>query len=146
MSIGRTPEWREQMGNLPLKRVYGSTMEDQITISNWEPISGTTAADGYRELIQYERDWSARGLPDSLIKASTDNPFDYAIGLKNGAVIYFEGVNLPPLSDFHGWIALTGVKAHTMKAVGPEGICTFPRGMDVHLTQIAWAADAPFGS
>lgn len=83
-----------------------------------------------------------RRVPPSLLKACFD-PFDYALGLTNGAVIEFHE------AEIHGdWVTITGRSDE-------HGDCPFdkkvfghyfPRGLDVRLDAICWCADAPDGS
>ena len=111
-------------------------------------------------------------LPGALWKAATDKPFEYAIGLRDGTVIEFEGAYLLDASgatldvntsfadeglevklaaEMQGllgeWIALRGVKT-VLRGNGlalPENF-TFDRGLDVRIADIMWATDAPHGS
>lgn len=76
--------------------------------------------------------------PWPLLKASWD-PFDYAVGLVNGATIRFsECIIEGP------WITLN------LSDEQPDGRpslpCPCPRGVTIHLDQILWVADAPWGS
>jgi hypothetical protein len=79
--------------------------------------------------------------PHSLLKASFD-PFDYALRLRTGEVIYFQECS------FRGdWVCLTVHKcpyqaAHDMSTLRHP----FERGLDVRLSDIVWCADAPEGS
>lgn len=98
--------------------------------------------------------WRAKGIPEALYKASTD-PFDYAMGLKNGAVFYFEAVDLGECEVFQGWVHISNIKSYTLYGNDDwdhqtgHGIAdqfNFERGMDIRLEDISWVADAPFGS
>lgn len=67
----------------------------------------------------------------ALVKACID-PFDYAVGLRNGLTLRFE------YAEIHGDF----VTLHE-----PEGLpFPCPRGLDVALADILWATDAPNGS
>ena len=83
----------------------------------------------------------ARSYPASLLKAACD-PFDYALRLTTGEVIYFE------TCGFHGeWVHLTVHRcpyqhSHDMTSI----VHPFERGLDIRLTAIVWCADAPEGS
>ncbi len=75
-----------------------------------------------------------------LEKACLD-PFDYAVGLKNGTVIRFMAVNVISdkvieLLDVHG------------AEQPPTNFLPYPvpRGVEIMVSEIAWAADAPIGS
>jgi hypothetical protein len=96
---------------------------------------------------------AAYGYPPALQKACVD-PFDYAMMLRSGLVIYFELAE--PVSA--EWVSLTGIRAvvrsskfspsdyqdDTPGCRRDEG--PFPRGLDVRVDDIAWVADAPHGS
>ena len=77
--------------------------------------------------------------PPSLLKAVLD-PFDYALGLKNGAVIRF------------GSAVLNGAFVTlTRNGLSPEHMSDeigyiLDRGIDVRVSEILWCADAPDGS
>lgn len=87
----------------------------------------------------------AVGYPPALAKACIDDGFSYALGLKSGAVITFSGAK-----DLgHGWTHLVDIRAHDIQEPNDEfasGSFSFARGMDLRLSDIAWVADAPFGS
>lgn len=77
-----------------------------------------------------------------LAKAAMD-PFDYAVGLRNGNVIRFESAHV--FSDgntvmLHGF----SESEDTGRIEGLSAPC--PRGVEVRISDIVWAADAPFGS
>lgn len=111
-----------------------------------------TTSQLYEELAKCQTDeaimWIAKGVPQALLKAQAD-PFEYALGLKDGTVIYFEECELGSIASFNGWVTINKIRSHTVAAVdrdeGVTPIC-FARGMEVHLSAIAWVADAPFGS
>lgn len=78
-------------------------------------------------------------LPPSLLKALRDS-FDYALGLKNGHVIHFSEAHL---LKGERWIKLIGFN----ETIEMDGVSfSFPRGLDVRISEIAWVADAPNGS
>ncbi len=88
-------------------------------------------------------------VPSSLIKAAIDHPFDYALGLRSGHVIRFDGC------QFHGqWVTVTLLDPNLEDWNVSKGIMgpvlgtpyTFDRGIDVRLDEIVWCADAPQGS
>ena len=89
------------------------------------------------------------GWPPALIKAVND-PFDYALRLKDGSLIFFEyaipcGKNNEWASlyfqDIHSWSEVwRGSFNHTFAVGG------YARGLEVRVSEIVWAADAPFGS
>lgn len=91
--------------------------------------------------------WQHRGLPDALIKAIHD-PFDYALGLKNGQVMEFTEARL-----CRPFVFVSGIKRTTIKGLEAETAanarypsCDFDRGVDIRISEIAWVADAPHGS
>jgi len=102
---------------------------------------------------QKDEEWIRLGIPEALLKAASDL-FEYSLGLTDGTVIYFEECQLPDRpADFHGWVHLSGVRSHTMPEVDTENggfreksAFNFERGLDVRVNQIAWVADAPYGS
>lgn len=84
-----------------------------------------------------------------LVKAAID-PFDYAIGLRSGAVIRFERLTFDK-DPFDGkqptFVTLIGVEEHSIRQhPGVVDIFTFDRGLVVRIDEIVWAADAPRGS
>ena len=84
------------------------------------------------------------GFPPALAKAIMD-PFDYAIGLRDGKIIHFSEAKF----DIHnpGWIHLDEVQAEgKAQAKGISIPYPLDRGVDVRIADIMWAADAPNGS
>ena len=90
------------------------------------------------------------GIPPALGKAVVD-PFDYAVGLKNGDVLFFHEAYF----NFQNpeWIRLDGVGERyespleqVWTRANTTGKAMFHRGVWVRLSDISWAADAPFGS
>jgi len=88
-------------------------------------------------------------VPPSLLKAAFDKCFDYALGLRSGHVIRFDGC------QFHGqWVTVTLMDPNLEDWTGTDGVrapvlgtrYTFDRGVDVRLDEIVWCADAPQGS
>lgn len=89
----------------------------------------------------------AFGIPEPLVKASID-PFDYAVGLRDGTVIRFEHCSF---DKDHVFVKLRGIRSHSIAVpvFGPdvfEHNFNFERGLDVRIVDILWAADAPHGS
>ena len=88
------------------------------------------------------------GWPPALIKAVND-PFDYAMKLKDGTTIFFEYVEPNGKHNEWVWVRLSDLHRggdvyarsfnHTVK-IGQD------RGLEVRLSEIVWVADAPFGS
>jgi hypothetical protein len=78
-----------------------------------------------------------KALPEALAKAVSDNPFQYALMLRDGTIIEFEGAT-PPSA---GWILLD-----RPKIVNRGYDACLERGMEVRLQEIVWVADAPHGS
>jgi hypothetical protein len=100
--------------------------------------------------------WHLKGVPTILVKASCD-PFQYALGLKNGTVFVFSEADLGPPTEFNGWFMIRDVQSHTVPRIPEspnpdlaysivESGISFDRGVEIHLSQVAWVADAPFGS
>lgn len=88
-------------------------------------------------------------LPDALAKACVD-PFIYAMGLKCGIILHFSEATYVAGSD---WIHITPQEslvadAELNKTIQPSRRLNMPleRGIDVRLSEIAWVADAPYGS
>jgi hypothetical protein len=75
--------------------------------------------------------------PESLLKATCD-PFDYALGLRNGMVFWFESASI------HGeWVTLNPIPGE-QASTGIPFPC--PRGVEIRTAEILWCADAPGGS
>lgn len=89
------------------------------------------------------------GWPPALAKATYD-PFDYAIGLKDGTVIFFEYAT--SCGSNHEWVSLQfqrihdGTPAYQRSFNKTHGIGGNDRGLQVRVSEIVWAADAPYGS
>jgi hypothetical protein len=79
-------------------------------------------------------------IPQVLIKACTDQPWDYRLALRTGQVIHFSGARLVPGGE---WVTLLG--DHGKKYVTMSDV-PFARGLTIHISEIAWVADAPNGS
>jgi len=103
-----------------------------------------------------EPEWPERHfLPPALAKACND-PFDYALRLVTGEVIFFNEAEL------HGqWVHLKGCGVHSANdgslrahhrnnTYGHDDEYALPieaaRGLDVRIDHIVWCADAPDGS
>jgi hypothetical protein len=95
-----------------------------------------------RQEIEYKEDDDRlleEGWPPALVKAR-DDPFDYACGLRTGAVIRFG-----TCEDLgHGWVRLLPEPAPADDGHDLPYPC--PRGVDVRVDDIVWCADAPEGS
>lgn len=92
------------------------------------------------------------GIPDALTKATFDRPWDYMLGLRDGKVIAFSGADISP---DRMWVHLTPLPLNTISDDSDwhwhkhpiQGLLMcFERGIDVRLSDIAWVADAPWGS
>lgn len=79
-----------------------------------------------------------------LLKATVD-PFDYAVRLTSGDLIYFAYASIDG-----DWVYLADQDIHRDDHHGmsphPTPNPLFDRGLQIHLSAIAWCADAPFGS
>ena len=81
-------------------------------------------------------------IPPALAKAFDDQPWEYAMGLRDGQVIYFQGAELLKGGK---WIHLPGPDdKYTLTVTGVD--YSLDRGIDVRISDIAWVADAPNGS
>ena len=87
------------------------------------------------------------GWPWPLAKAVVEKPFDYAVGLRDGTVIRFQGAKA---SDDMAWVELDGTELQILKAGNSPWLednnFNFERGLVVRVDDIVWASDAPFGS
>ena len=109
------------------------------------PICGDKAPDAPRAGREiddmYCRACSNR-YPSVLLKAMVDT-FDYAVGLRNGAVILFASAFISG-----DWVVLHtdgGPSADDdFRPYGYKYQC--PRGVEIRVSDIAWLADAPGGS
>lgn len=87
-------------------------------------------------------------LPEALGKACCD-PFDYAVGLRDGTVLF---VHVAQYTEGSEWIHFTlhedprVGRTHAGHKSALVAAMTFDRGIDVRLSEIAWCADAPYGS
>lgn len=86
--------------------------------------------------------------PPALIKA-VDDPFDYAVGLKDGTTIFFEYA--VPCGKDSEWVSLmlndmhSGSNAYRQAFNYKVGVGR-DRGLEVRISEIVWASDAPYGS
>lgn len=82
-------------------------------------------------------------LPAALGKA-IDDPFDYALGLRTGQIVFFTSASL---SKNRQWVHLDldNSFVHRDQEKG-EIELPFERGLDVRVADIVWVADAPYGS
>lgn len=81
-------------------------------------------------------------LPPALCKALDDQPWEYAMGLRDGRVLYFQGAELLKGGK---WVHLPGPdEKYTLEVSGVTH--SFDRGLDVRISDIMWVADAPDGS
>lgn len=80
-----------------------------------------------------------RSFPAALVKALVD-PFDYAVGLRDGTVIRFTRAEI----QGH-YVHLAGVSEWNYLGRSEENIdrYVFGRGVDVRLEDVVWAADGP---
>lgn len=87
--------------------------------------------------------------PDSLLKAHADD-FEYAMGLITGEIILFQSCSIQG-----NWVHLHFDKKNviwtnhmlTLQEGGTKQLpLSFDRGLDVHIKDIVWCCDAPFGS
>lgn len=94
------------------------------------------------------------GYPPSLVKACCD-PFDYALGLRDGRVIEFytafahgDWVTLVGQEEWHTWTDAEGNRKSQATGDTPVAGLPYacPRGVDIRVADIVWCADAPNGS
>jgi hypothetical protein len=84
-------------------------------------------------------------LPAALRKALIDRPFDYALKLTDGQVIFFAGAVFDRANP--EWIHLEmDQKSVRQMILDKPGVAAFKLGLDVRISSIVWCADAPFGS
>jgi hypothetical protein len=102
--------------------------------------------------VEYKSAMSAldkAGWPPALAKATHDS-YDYAIGLKDGTVIFFERAT--SCGGNHEWVSLwfqslhDGTTAYHRSFNKTHGIGGNDRGLEVRVSEIVWASDAPYGS
>lgn len=98
--------------------------------------------DAMEKLIENENRLMRLGLPAALVKALSD-PFQYACGLKDGTVFLFSGAQWEEGSP---WVHLDPCDWDGDEIGDRRLPCSFERGIDVRLSEVAWVADAPFGS
>lgn len=100
--------------------------------------------------VNPEADLLERCLPMALAKACQDE-FDYAMGLKSGLILYFTQARYDAIQS-PDWIHIEvrpdrGYKVPDSHASDwGEKVMIFERGIDIRVSEIAWVADAPFGS
>lgn len=80
-------------------------------------------------------------LSGALNKALNDQPWHYAIKLRDGTVMEFSGASWSPRTP--DWIRL---KFDGIDEARVPGIHSLERGLDVRISEIVWAIDAPWGS
>ena len=88
-----------------------------------------------------------KGWPPALAKASVDDDFEYVLALRGGLVIYFRGAQ--EHADSLEWVTLFSPRFLTGRPITREETdyaATFERGLEVRVSEIQWAADAPWGS
>jgi hypothetical protein len=101
-------------------------------------------SDRWRGLLE-ELD-ERRGVPHPLSKALCD-PFDYALGLRDGTVIRFHYAD----AFKGGWVRINVGQIYDGGFVNDKehrtvGDWSFDRGLYVRVSDIVWIADAPQGS
>lgn len=79
---------------------------------------------------------------EHLLKAAVD-PFDYAFGLKSGAVIKITCANIDIKGD---WVIFPTPCIEESTLYMRDMNRAFDRGLQVRLSEIVWVADAPNGS
>ena len=97
------------------------------------------------------------GLPDALAKACED-AFEYALGLRDGTILFFDECTYEPGSEWIHLHRVTGAEVSPTGFVGEQikeagtrlSGKLFPiplrRGIDIRLADVMWAADGPWGS
>ena len=79
-------------------------------------------------------------LPYMLEKCLTDCPFSYAVGLRDGTVLFFHEA-----SREGDWIRFEEIEEHNILSIGSRRF-NFERGLEVRISDIMWVSDAPYGS
>lgn len=101
------------------------------------------------EMSAQEQALTDAGWPPALIKAVND-PFDYALKLKDGSLIFFEYV--VPIGRGNEWVSIYFQDIHKGGDVWEWSfnhrfrIGGNDRGLQVRVSEIVWVADAPYGS
>jgi len=103
----------------------------------------TTAFEELQKRRQAEL--AARGWPWPLVKSAFD-PFDYAVGLRDGSVVRYEHADTTESEEWVTLIEPKIVAAGALLRGATEAGFTFERGLVVRLSEIAWASDGPVGS
>lgn len=98
--------------------------------------------------LDLEKVYQRLGLPWPLSKALSD-PFEYAVGLRDGSVVHFESASIR--LEAPEFITLNGVRHHSVPAVDvthdrKPWPFSFERGLVIRISDVMWAADAPHGS
>lgn len=91
--------------------------------------------------------------PQSLLKATIDDPWDYAMRLRTGEVYRFIGAKIyGEYARLHGDLQggsrdiNNSIKLVLSWPSWKNEISMFPRGLDVRISDIVWCVDAPIGS
>ena len=101
-----------------------------------------------KEQIDQTEAFEAAGWPWALVKAIND-PFDYALGLRDGTIIFFECAT--QLGKNTDWVLLTLSDTHSDSNAYRQSFnykvgVGKARGIEVRVSDIVWASDAPYGS
>lgn len=100
--------------------------------------------DRYDELLDEEAMLIQAGWPWPLVKAIND-PFTYAIGLRDTSVIKFEQASYDKRNL--EWVTILPDNLTIVRMpVEPQRWFCFDRGLAIRVSDILWAADAPEGS
>ena len=78
----------------------------------------------------------------ALLKSTVD-PFDYAMRLSSGEIIYYDECSING-----DWVSIRRPiqKGPDVNSVQGPKLPPFERGVDIRLDDIVWVADAPYGS
>jgi hypothetical protein len=101
------------------------------------------------EISTQDADLTQSGWPPALIKAVND-PYDYALRLKDGTLIFFEYA--VPMGEYNEWVSIHFQDIHKGGEVWEWSfnhrfnIGGNDRGLQVRVSEIVWVADAPYGS
>ncbi len=93
----------------------------------------------------YDKQKNKLSLPDALIK-SLEDPFDYALGLKDKSVIFFSHAELLSEEWIKIFLASNQGRSEYFNISGLDVKFGLDRGLEIRISEIVWVADAPFGS
>ena len=94
-----------------------------------------------QEEYERERQLIIAIIGSEVLAKATMDPFDYAIRLRSGETIRFQEAKV--ISQ--DWLHLVEAKLDSLSCDTKQPK-EFPRGIDVRISDIVWAKDAPYDS